>query len=393
MNMRLTRRRVIYGAIMTTVVAGIGAVVLKPQRIPVDAFSVYEGRLTVTVDEDGRTRTAESYLIVAPVSGRVQRLALHEGEPVRVGQIVARIEPPSQDVAARAQAQADLNACMAQEQSAASFLTRARAERDQAGRELERRRELAALDAVPAEQLEQSLLSARAAQENTNAAEAALRAAQAATVAARARMQANRAPADAVVPVRATAAGIIMRVPERSARVVAAGDALLEIGDATLLEIVVDVLSDDAVRIRPGQRATIANWGGPPATAVVRRIEPAAFTRTSALGIEEQRVNVILNFDDCPPALGAGYRLDAAIEVWSTPRTLVAPTTAFFRRGDRWSVFVIEDGRARLRDVELGERNRSDVQIMRGLANGDRVIVFPGDDLEDGKRVVASGRQ
>jgi HlyD family secretion protein len=166
-----------------------------------------------------------------------------------------------------------------------------------------------------------------------------------------------------------------------------AGESLVELGDDAPVEIVVDVLTTDAVRIEPGHPAVISNWGGPPTSAVVQRVEPAGFTRLSPLGVEEQRVNVILAFDDCPPAMGIGYRLDASIRVWSTPRTLVAPSSATFRRGNQWSVFVVEDGRVYLRAVEVGERTAGFVQIVSGLRAGDVVVVFPGDDLTDGARV------
>jgi HlyD family secretion protein len=189
------------------------------------------------------------------------------------------------------------------------------------------------------------------------------------------------------VTVKAPAAGTVLRVPEYSERIVNAGQPLIELGNAAVLEVVIDVLSTDAVRIQPGMPATLTGWGGVPLAARVRKIEPAAFTRLSALGVEEQRVNVILDFDNCPDNIGDGYHIQGSIVVWSSERVLTVPTSALFTDVAGWSVFVIEQGRARKRSVQIGEHGRERAQVISGLAAGDRVILFPSDQITDGALV------
>jgi HlyD family secretion protein len=166
-----------------------------------------------------------------------------------------------------------------------------------------------------------------------------------------------------------------------------AGEPIIELGGTGVIEAVVDVLSADAVRIRPGMPARFVGWGGPPLEGSVRRVEPSAFTKISALGLEEQRVNVILDIDDCPPELGDGYRVEVEITVWSDDHVLAVPSSALFRDGDQWRAFVLADGRAVLRDVVPGQRSSATTQIVSGLDDDDEVILFPSDALADGAAV------
>lgn len=388
MKLHITLRRVVYSGLAIGLVFFVGLTLLKPDREVVDLAKVQSRALEVTVEEDGRTRSADSYLVVAPVAGRLQRLTVREGQRVNRNDIIARIEPLPQDLAGRAQALAEFEVSVAREQAARTALQQAQLEQAHADRQWDRRSELAAVGGLPAEQMEQFALARRIAEQATASAQEVLRAASAETRAARSRLRSTNAPNTVVVPVRASASGAITRVPDRSARMVGTGEVLVEVGDMTSLEIVVDVLSVDAIRIAAGQRAMISNWGGPPIEATVLRVEPAGFTKLSALGVEEQRVNVVLLFDSCPPTLGPGFRVDASIVVWSTPRTLTAPTAAFFRQGSQWITFVRKGDRVYIRPVLLGQRSAQEVQILDGLTDGEEIVIFPSDRLANGTRVV-----
>lgn len=383
----LTRRRTLIGL----AIVAVGLVLwfwLRPERIEVETARANLAPLQVWVSEDGRTRTIDRYVITAPVAGQIRRLTYDEGERVNRGEVIAELEPTPLDATTRGQLQAHLTSAQAQARAAQSALSVARSALDQAARELARRRKLEAAGAISREQLEQYDLTARSraqdltsAREAANAAAADVRAARAALLALAPDLTAAR------VFVRAPAPGAVLRIVERSERVVAAGAELLEIGDADALEAIVDVLSADAARIRPGMPAIITGWGGDPLNATVRQVEPAAFTRISALGVEEQRVNVLLAFEHCPESLGDGFWLEASIKIWSSPRTLVAPAAAVFRNQNGWAAFRIERGRARLQPIRIGERDAARVQVLEGLAAGDEVVLFPGDQLADGARV------
>ena len=190
------------------------------------------------------------------------------------------------------------------------------------------------------------------------------------------------------IDVRSPVAGHVLRVHEESERIVAAGTPLLEVGDPGDIEVVVDVLSADAVRIRPGAPVAIEDWGGEqPLEARVRLVEPSGFTKVSALGVEEQRVNVVADFVDGPGALGDGYRVEARVVVWEAPDVVRVPGSALFRRGDAWHVFVVERGTARLRRVEVGHRGSFEAELLAGLEPGERVVLHPSDRVQDGVRV------
>ena len=390
MRMHITRRRALYAGLALIVAALVIFQLARPKRIEVDSAAVAWRALQVTVDESGRTRTVDRYLVVAPVAGRVRRTPLREGQRIRTGTTLATIEPLPQNPATRDQIKAELDVAQADRIAAAAAVTHAQAQQEQAERELARRRPLLQAGAISNEQFEQYNQTLETTQAAVASAKERERAASAQVSAARSALQAVDYPStSSIVQVRAPASGAVLRITERSERVISAGEPLFEIGDAATLEVVVDVLSSDAVRIRAGMPARLTGWGGAAVMGIVRSVEPAAFTRVSALGVDEQRVNVIIGFDDeCPPGMGDGYRVEASIGVWSTPRALVAPPSAFFRIGERWSVFAIRNGRAQLQHVRIGERSTEAFQILDGLSAGDHVVLFPGDALSDGKRVV-----
>jgi HlyD family secretion protein len=386
MSIALTRKRLLaVGALLAVVLLIFW--LTRPSPEEVETARAAYGALLVTVEEDGRTRALDRYVITAPVAGRLERLEQREGQRIEARQVIARIQPLPLDASTRGQLQARLRAAEANRRGADAALSQARAAAEQATRSHERRQRLYAEGAIAAENLEQYALAARTRTEELHAAAELARAAAAEVEAVRATLVSVQG--GGAIDVRAPAAGLVLRVPERSGRVVGQGEPLLEVGDASALEVVVDVLSADAVRIRAGMEAVLRAWGGADLAARVRTIEPSAFTRLSALGIEEQRVNVILDLQDCPPGLGDGYRVEASILVASFDSVLTVPSSALFRRGEEWQLFVIDAGRVRTRTVTVGEHGGALTQITSGIAADDVVVLFPSDRLVDGTRVRA----
>ncbi|MGE0448540.1 MAG: efflux RND transporter periplasmic adaptor subunit [Vicinamibacterales bacterium] len=391
---RLLRNRRLWIAVV--VVGGLLAVALWPTTVPIDTAVAARGPLRVTIDEEGRTRVRDRFVVAAPIAGRVLRIALEPGDHVQKGDVVARLqaEPPSLlDTRTRAESQAALDSARATLGRAQADEQRARTTLAQAQRELTRTRELAAENLATAQQLDTRDAEVRAAQEQVNAAEFAVRAASAEIARARARLDPGGvAPgAGREIPVVSPADGVVLRRIRESESSVPAGEPLLEIGDPSQLEIVVDLLSMDAVRVQPGARALVEQWGGERTLeARVRRVEPSGFTKISALGVEEQRVNVILEFVDpvgAWQALGDGYRVEARIVMWESPDVLKVPTGALLRTGEQWAVYVVRDGRAVLTTVTLGHQNGQEAEVESGLDPGAVVILHPGDTVTNGVRV------
>ena len=387
--MKIPRKWLIRGGLALGAVAVL-TMFLRPDPIAVEVATAEMRPLDVTIDEDGRTRAVDRYVVTAPVAGRLERIGIREGDCIAAGDILARLEPLPLDASTREQLEARLSAARARQRAAAATFERARSAREQARRELERRRSLANEGAIATEHVEQYALALETREEELRSAEAANSAAAADVDAVQASLLAERGP-NAAIAVRAPAAGTALRIPERSGRIVQAGETLLEIGDPAALEVIVDVLTTDAVRIRPGMPATLEGWGGSAAIpARVRIIEPSAFTHTSALGVDEQRVNVILDLEERPESLGDGYRVEASILIWAAENVLTVPSSALFRAGSGWQLFVMEEGRAQLRDVVLGERSGVTAQITQGVSEGELVLQFPSDEIRDGIRVEAA---
>jgi HlyD family secretion protein len=394
MYQALTNRRVLFAV---AAVGGLLAMAFWPETVPVDVATVSRGALVVTIDEEGRTRVRDRFVVSAPVAGRVLRIGLEPGDPVRRGDVVARIQSapaPLLDARIRAEGQAAV-------ESAGAALERARAEEQgaraalaQAERERARSRTLANAGALPAQDADAREADARLAREAANAAASAVRAAEAERDRARVRLAAPSPRTNGgSVAVIAPVDGVVLRRLRESESSVPAGEPLLELGDPSRLEIVADLLSTDAVRVRKGARAMVEQWGEDVALdATVRRIEPAGFTKVSALGVEEQRVNVVLDVGDSGEegaALGDAYRVEVRIVIWEAPNVLKVPTSALFRDGEQWAVYVVRDGRARHTRIELGRQTGREAEVLSGLSEGARVIVHPGDMVEDDARVKA----
>jgi len=390
---RRTRRWIKRGLLIVGALAVIAALVYAwlPKPVPVDLATVHRGPLEVTVDDDGQTRVRDRYVVAAPIGGNLLRIELDPGAEVQPGAVVARVTPPEPailDERTRAAAEARLRAASAQLQQAEAAIRRARVGREAASREAVRTRELARRGAVTGTEREQADDAENVARSELVQAEMSRAAADAEVAAARAALGQGVPASSETIPITAPTGGRVLRLLRESAGPVAAGTPLIEMGDLRALEVVIDVLSSDAARIAIGAPAWIEAWGGDhPLAGRVREIEPSAFTRISALGIEEQRVNVILAIDHPPPQLGDGFRVEARIVIWRGDDVLQIPASAVFRDRERWAVYVIEDGRARLQPVELGHRGKIEVEVRAGLPDQAVVIVHPGDRITDGVRI------
>jgi HlyD family secretion protein len=392
-----TRRLWIWSAILFPLLVALGWS-FWPQPLQVESAPVTRGPLRVEVSDEGRTRVRESYQVSAPVAGRLLRVEKHAGDPVRGGKtIVADLLPTAPgflDIRSRAQGEAALKSAIAARGVAQSLLDRAKAELTFATSDLKRSQNLAQSRAISQVNLEKAELAYRDAVTQLATAQSYLQAKTFDLQSARAQLMdpdSAAARQRASLPLTAPVSGQVLRVLHENEAVIATGTPIMEIGDPRDLEVVVELISEDAAKVREGDTATIADWGGPGVLAAhVRRIEPSGFTKVSALGVEEQRVNVLLDFEG--PAtrrqnIGDGYRVTAHIIVWQNAAVLRVPASAMFRSGNGWAVFKIEAGHAKLTPIETGYSNDSFAEVRRGLLEGDRVILHPSDRIRDGVKI------
>ena len=389
--MKLNRRALLWGG------AGLGAVgflvyTFRPTPILIEVAAVARGPLQVTIAEEGRTRVRDRYVLVAPAAGRVARITLDEGAPVTRGMVVARLSAAPLDPRGREEALARVRSAEDAQHAAAAAVSAARATLDQATRSRTRAESLFARNLLAPQQREEAALAETTAVRRFQAADFTAQAAAHDVEQARAVVAGATTGGGATLPLASPVRGRVLRIPEKSERVVAAGTPLLELGDPARLEIVVDLLSEDAAKVHPGDRMMVGDWGGDrPLGARVRNVEPSGFTKVSALGVEEQRVNIIADLDETPPQLGDGYRVETQVVLWEGT-VLKAPASALFQDGDQWRVFVVRDGRARSQVVQIDHRNPFEVEITDGLAAGDLVVRHPTDKLTDGVRVAVRSR-
>ncbi|MCX7892556.1 MAG: efflux RND transporter periplasmic adaptor subunit [Burkholderiales bacterium] len=373
-----------------------GWVFFAPEPIPVETAQATRGPLEVTVDQEGEVRVHDRYEVAAPVAGKLVRVALRDGDAVRGGDVVAELEPAPLDPRAREEAIARVEAARAAVREAGKRVEQAAAVLAQARSELARVERLVAERFVSPEAAEKARTAVRTAVaelEAASAREAAARSEEKVAQAALLALPSADGRPGRVMKITAPVSGRVLRVLQQSERTVPAGTPVMVIGDPARFEIVADVLSSDAVKIRPGATAWLEEWGGDRRLrATVRLVEPYAFTKVSALGIEEKRVNVVMDPVDPLGPLGDGYRVEARIVVWSAPDVLKVPASALFRSGEGWAVFAVADGRARERRVEVGARNAREAEIRSGLAAGETVIKYPTNEVADGVRVVAAKR-
>jgi HlyD family secretion protein len=390
----LWRRRLpLLGAVVLLALLVAG---LWPQAVPVETGAVTRGLLVVTVDEEGMTRVKNRYVVSAPVAGQLRRIDWKAGAPVEAGQtVLATMETSGADfLDARSQAQAGARVRAAEASRDAALAQRERAEAaaKMYAADFDRLKQLFAQKVLSAQEFDAAQMRNSTALQEERAAEFGLKVAEFELQQARALLSREQ-PGGSAEPLVITSpvSGRILRVFQESSRVVPGGFPLLEVGDPTDLEVRIEVLSRDGVAIHPGARVILEQWGGPePLTARVRLVEPSAFTKISALGVEEQRVYVVADFTDPlerRPTLGDNYRVEARVVTWENSAVLRAPAGALFQRGGVWQAFVLDGRRARLRTVQVGHSNGVDAEILGGLSAGDRVVLYPGDKVADGTRV------
>jgi HlyD family secretion protein len=381
--------------IAVAVIGGLIAVALWPTAAPVEVGTVGRGPLVVTIDEEGTTRVRERFVVSAPVAGRVLRIELEPGDRVKRGQIVASVRaeiPPLLDPRARAEGEAAVEAARASLGRAKAESERARATLQLARRDLERYKDLARDGLTTAQAVEAREAEVKTAQESVNAAEYAVRAAESELQRGQARLTPSTPDRSGrVFTVTSPTDGVVLKRLHESESIVPPGEALLEIGNPEQLEIVSDLLSTDAVRVKPGARVLVEQWGGDKTLdAKVRRVEPSGFTKISALGVEEQRVNVLLDLVEPAAAfaaLGDGYRVGVRIVTWEGADVLKLPTAALFRHGSDWAVYVFAGGRAVRTPVTIAHQTAQEAEVVSGVREGDVVVLHPGDALTDNARV------
>lgn len=393
--------------IAAALVVGAGlAAAFWPRPIMVDMGQVRRGEMTVTIDEEGRTRVRDAYVVSTPVAGRLKRVEVLPGDPVVKGEtVVARMlptNPAALDIRSREEARAAVTAAQAALRVSRANLNSAIAKRDYAENELSRTQQLSERNIASDVALERARQAFRVATADVETAEATIAERQAAVAQAQAQLisfdqhgpTASPEIANGTdIPIYAPIDGRILRVMQQSETTLPAGTAVMEIGNTSSdLEVVVDLLSTDAVQVRVGDRVIIDDWGGRRAlSGQVSRIDPFGVTRFSALGVEEQRVNTVVRFTDSPDeyeGLGHGFRVEARIVIWEDSDALILPSAALFRAGEGWAVFTVTEGTARLTPVEIGHNNGIDAEIRDdSLSEGQQVILYPASGLVDGTHV------
>lgn len=383
------RRRILLATIALGA-AAIAWLLLRPTPVLVEVATATRGPMRVTVDEDGETRAHDRFVIAAPIPGRMLRVGLEEGDAVRQNQIVALIEPLPLNQQQREEVLGRVAAAEAAKRQADARAEHAREDYEQSRRDRVRAEQLGREKVISAQALEQARNTEVTSGEELQAAKFSALAAQSEVKVARAGLVGfgDGTPGQRVISLRSPAAGSVLRILEKSERVVQAGAPVVVLGDPGKIEIVTDVLTTDAVNIKTGAAAFLDGWGGDRRLrARVRLVEPAGFTKISALGVEEKRVNVIADFVDTPDGLRDGYRVETHIVTWENTDVLKIPGSATFRDRDGWSVFVVDQGRARRRTIQIGHRNQTEAEILGGVSAGQEVVLHPSNQLREGVRI------
>lgn len=401
-------RRILTLAATALVAAGLAAA-FWPQPVLVDMGEVRRGAMLQTVDEEARTRVRDPYVVSTPIAGHLLRVDLQPGDHVVKGEtIVARMlptNPAALDIRTREQAKAAIAAAEAALRVAEADLNKAMADRDLARTDLDRARKLFEQENVSKATLDRNTSQLRAAEAIVDTARAAISMRIADLNNARANLisfdtggQNRAATAAEAIDLPSPITGVVLQVIQQSETILPAGAPVLEVGDTdTDLEVVVELLSTDAVKVKPGDRVLITNWGGAAdLNGEVERIDPWGFTKYSALGVEEQRVNAVIQFTDPAESratLGHGFRVETRIVVWEAADTVIAPSSALFRNNGDWAVFVVEAGMISLREVVPGQNNGIDVQILEGLGAGETLVLYPSAGLQAGAKVAPRAAQ
>lgn len=381
--------KIILSAVGIVAILLVLVLAFRPRPLTVDTGRVSLGPLMVTVDAEGQTRVRDRYTVSAPVTGRLLRPGLRAGDSVARNQVVAMLEPAPLDSRSMEQARARIRAAEDAQRVAEAGLVAARAARAQAQRLRQRGETLAAAGLVSPEERERLETAEITSEREMEAADFRAQAAGHDVETAKAALiAATGSEKGARFPVHTPVAGRVLKLIEESERVVPAGAPIMEVGNPASIEIVADLLSADAVQVAPGDTILVEAWGGEtPLRARLRRVEPSGFTKVSALGVEEQRVNILGDFLDRSDRLGDRYRIEVRIVVWQQDRVLRVPVSALIREGASWAVYRVAGGRARLVPVEIGHRGTSEAEVLTGLGDGDEVILHPSDRVAEGVRV------
>jgi len=392
-----TRRKILVITVAAAVIAAL-SYGFMPKPVQVDIAVAVKGQMKVTVDEEGKVRVKERFVVSAPVAGFLRRVGLKAGDAINKGQVIAELEPLRSamlDPRSRAEALATVSAAQAALNAAREDARSAEAAYEYARSSSERLRKLFNSGYIAKDALEQSEAEAKRTEAGRLSAAANVRMAEAGLERARGLLGHSAAEAapdrEKVVLVRAPVSGRVLKLHHESEGVVPAGEPLVDLGDPAGIEVKSEVLSSEAVKIRPGMSVHYERWGGSdPLSGVVKTVEPSAFTKISSLGVEEQRVIVTSDISSSAESLqklGDGYRVETSFVIWEGRDVLQVPSSALFRRGDSWAVFVAENGRATLRDVTVGQRNGLSAEIVKGLAENEKVISHPDDTVKEGIRV------
>lgn len=383
-------------------VAGIAALLMlatlfAPSPMAVDGAAVTRGAMVVSVSTEGKTRVKEQYELAAPIAGKLLRVNLKAGDPVTANEtVVFTIEQPQpqfHDSRSSAELKAKLRAAEAAHDHATADLERTKADNDFARREMERVKDLARIGAVSEKVLQQTERDAKVREAAVQVAQNIVKQRVSEVELARASLTgpaASEGPTHTLA-VRSPINGRVLNVLKESEIVVTPGMPIVQLGDIGNLEVMLEMLSEDAVKVQKGAKATLEGWGGQSLNAKVRRVEPAGFTKVSALGIEEQRVRVLLDFLDAPEQwqhLGAGYRVSAKIIVWSADGVLKVPLGGLFRDGNRWACYVIRNGLVDLVHLTVGHLNEAEAEVLGGVNEGEVVILHPSDRVVGGVSVI-----
>ena len=383
--MKLPPRKTIYWLVAALATLVLIAFFFRPVPVRVDIGKVETGSMQVTVDELGETRSHDRFVITAPVAGRLARIELHDGDAVQQDQVVALIAPVPLSVREREEQTARIAAAESQQRAAQELVRHGLEDLAQARRESKRVQKLVREGFMSAQAAEQARNAEVTIANEVEAARFRAKSAAAEVALAKSGLIAEQG---ALFKIRSPVAGRILRIADPSERVVAAGTPLLTLGDLSKLEVVIELLSTEAVKVKPGMTVMLDGWGGNKSLkAKVLRVEPYAFTKVSALGIEEKRSNVVAEFVEAPQELGDGYRVNAKIVVWSADAANKVPASALFRCGEEWCAFVVENDKAKKRVVKIGQRNAQEAEVLQGLVPGEAVIRHPTNQVDEGVRV------
>ena len=360
----------------------------RPRPVDVEVAPLRRGAMSVAVQDRGQTRVLDRYVISSPLAGNLERIPFQAGDAVKQGEVVARIAPSTLSVVGGRQAQAAARQAEATVGEAAANLRRAESRANLAAKAHRRLVVLRASGIASQELLDTSRADYEGTVRDVEAARATVAQANAGVASARAALLALNHGGAGTVEIRAPLDSRIFGIPERSGRAVLPGDPIMTLGNPHEIEAVIDLLSEDAVKTTVGDRAFLVDWGGPhPLNGSVKSVESSAFTKVSALGIEEQRVHVIVSIPNPPPAIGDGYRVQGRIVVWSSPDALQVPVGALTRFGERWGAYVVDGGRAHSRTLQIGHRGDEAAEVISGLRANERVILHPSDAIADGVKV------